>query len=69
MCLFNEAMPAVTLTGTHVAHISLWLLLLQLSKDNAIFIFERVIRGHHIYKKGLHSYDRRNPWFGTRAGK
>ena len=51
MRLFNEATPAITPIGTHVDHIPPWLLLLQLSKDDAIFIFERVVRGHHIYKK------------------
>ena len=51
MCLFNKATPAITPTSTHVDHVLLWLLLLQLSKDDAIFIFERVVRGHHVYKK------------------
>ena len=32
MHLFNQATPANTPTSTHVAHIALWLLLLQLAK-------------------------------------
>ena len=38
-------------------------------KDDAMFIFESVVHGHHTYKKSLDSYDRGNPWFGVRTIK
>ena len=60
MRLFNEAMPAVMPTGTHVDHIVLWLL-----PKMMLFSFLKALSVGITFIKDF--YDRENSWFGARA--
>ena len=63
MRLFNEAMPAVMPTRTHVDHVALWLLLLL--PKAILFSFLKALSVGITFIKD--SYDRENPWFGART--